>query len=313
MSGEVEQPVETPEPASTEVAEQPVEQPIAERDVEQDTLDIPNKDVEGGKERYVPLAALEGARKELKGLKAELEDARTGSAKAQQLEQRIDELSQHLASIAPKAQAYDAALAAQQQYRQPEPEEDEDAVLLAQTMDLWTADGKPDVAKAKKALALMDKRGRRQAEDTVAPFAQNQVGHQSDRLYARALKTIEDLGIDIDRRNFDSVWLSLSPAQRSSPDSGKWLLAASVGADVLMKAKARQGQAGQPAARERTATGQFKAADIPAPLHTEKAGGKDLPDGGLALNDKERAYIKRAGISEKEYFETARNMPGLRK
>lgn len=307
MSGDVEQvvPEEVAAPVEEAVVEHPAETAEAvERDVEQDTLEIPDSTSPDGKVRYVPASALAGARGELKELKGELAKAREGSAKAQQLEARIDELSAQIAQIAPKAQAYDAALAAQQAHRDPDPTDDAEAIELAQTLDLYTAEGKPDIAKAKRTLALMDKRAGALAEAKVAPLAQHTVQSMSNVMLARAKATKAPNGAAPDPKILDQVWSRLDPRLTATVDGAKQAWNAALGFTMAT-------QEAQPA--QRAPNGQFtKKDDIPAPLHTEKAGGRDLPDGGLALNDKERAYIKKAGMTEKEYLESAKNMPGRR-
>src|SRR5688572_28994144 len=135
MSEQIEAPIEeVAAPVEEAAVEQPVEEAV-ERDVESDTLEIPDSSAEGGKARYVPLSALDGARREAKELKAELAQAREGSAKAQHLEQRLADLEATIQQIAPKAQAYDAIHAAQQTRQEPVAEDDSEAIELAQTLD----------------------------------------------------------------------------------------------------------------------------------------------------------------------------------
>src|SRR5262245_43407360 len=151
MSADIEQPTQDDASVAAPETPEPQAQATVERDVEQDTLEIPDSSEEGGKARYVPLSALEGARGELRALKDELKAAKEGSVRAQTLEARIDDLSQQLAQITPKAQAYDAALAAQQ-YQAPQ-EDDSEARELAEDLALYTVQGQLDIPKAQKLLA----------------------------------------------------------------------------------------------------------------------------------------------------------------
>jgi hypothetical protein len=112
MSADIEQPVVEEAEAAPVVEEEAAapETPEAERDVETDTLEIPDSSAEGGKARYVPISALAGARAELKTLKGELKAAKDGSARAATLEQQIAQLQQQVSQLTPYAQAYQAAV-----------------------------------------------------------------------------------------------------------------------------------------------------------------------------------------------------------
>lgn len=297
MSGEVEQ-VEAA-PVEEAAVESPAEESVVEREVESDTLEIPDSSQEGGKARYVPLSALDGARKEAKGLKAELEAAREGSAKAQQLEQRLAELEGHIQQIAPKAQAYDAALMAQ---RQPQPAVDEDegeAIELAQSLDLYTKEGQYDIAKAKKMLAIMDKRAGQLAEAKVAPLAQHTVRNASNVMLARAKATKAPNGAAPDPAILDQIWSRLDPGLTATVEGAKQAWVAALGYSSSVGEKPR------------AADGKFVKQDIAPPLHTEKAGGKDGPP-HTALDERDKKYIKDMGITEKDFLESASKAPWLR-
>jgi hypothetical protein len=305
MSADIEQPVEDAA-VDTPVEEAAVEQPVAEaveRDVESDTLEIPDSSAEGGKARYVPLSALDGARREARELKSELQQAREGSAKAQQLEQRLADLEAHIQTIAPKAQAYDAIHAAQLAKQEPVAEDDSEAVELAQVLDLYTPEGKPDIAKAKKTLALMDKRAGKLAQDAVGPLAQHTVQQMSNVMLARAKATAAPNGAKPDAHVLEQVWAKLDPRLTATVDGAKQAWVAALGySSSIAEAK--------PAAR--TPTGQFTKKEADEPLYTEKAGGKDTPD-MPKLSPAEAKYLKDAGITEKEYFESAKTAPWLRR
>jgi hypothetical protein len=306
MSDVVEQPVEEAAVAAPVVADEAqAETPeTVERDVDADTLEIPDSSQEGGKARYVPVSALSGARGEIRTLKAELETAKAGSAKATQLEQQIAALSQQVSQMTPYVQAYHAA--AQQQ--QPVAEDDTDAIELARTLDLYTPEGKPDLDKAKKTQALINKLAGHQVQAAVAPMQQQSLAQRSQHNLNRALNT-EVRGRKPDPAITRALWARLDPAVTANEEQAKLLVIQALGMGVLQ-------DDGAPAPAPRTASGQFTKAtteEIPPPLHVERAGGKDTTHNDSPLSDAEKAFAKSAGLTDKEYLERSRTMPGYRR
>lgn len=299
-------PVEAAPPILEDTAAEPG---AVERDVESDTLEIPDSSQPDGKAKYVPAAALAGVRRELKDAKAALQQAKEGSAKATQLEQTVAHLQQQVEQLTPYVQAYQAAVA------QPQTavEDDSEARELAVTLDLYKPDGTPDVDKAKKTLALMDKRARTHAEQSIAPLQQRSIAQQSHYNLQRALNT-DINGVKPDPAITRALWARLDPSVTANEEQAKHLVIQALGMTVM------QGKAAAtaPTTTQRTATGQFaKAEDIPPPLHVEKAGGKDTPNDS-PLSAAEKAYIadmKKSdpNYSEKQYLETSRGAAWLRR
>lgn len=289
--------VETAPETETPIAE-------AERDVEADTLEIPDSSQADGKAKYVPAAALAGARRELKELKAERDEAKAGSAKAERLEQQIADLQAQFNQILPQAQAYQAAIASQQ--HQPAVEDDADAIELAQTLDLYTADGKPDVVKARKMQAIVARTAGQQADARVAPIQQRDTANASKYNLQRALNT--DIGGEKpDEGILRALWSQLDPSVTANEEQAKLLVIQALGLTRVQGAKGRA----------RTATGQFtqateKASEaIPPPLVTEKAGGRDTPQ-SPAMSEMEQKMAKDMGLTNQQYLERARGAHWLR-
>jgi len=309
MSDVAEQTDAPVEEAVEQVTEspQPVDEAL-EADLTADVIEVPDSSAVDGTVKLVPLAAVTKAREALKTAKAELQTAKDGSAKAQQLEQRIDQLSQQIAQLGPKAQAYDAAVAAQQQQpRQVEPQDDTEAIDFATALDLYTAEGKPDVTKARKILGVVDARAGHVAQRQIQPLAQHTVQQQSQSMLARAKVTTLPNGEKPDPATLEAIWSRLDPALTATKEGAQQAYIAAMGYSRAM------GPSATSPAATRGADGKFAPkADLPAPLHTEKAGGRDLPS-GPPLSDKERKYLKDAGISEKEYHESANSAPWLRR
>lgn len=304
MSTEAVEQTPPAEEAAPPVVEAVAEQPPPDDDaaldqvIAEQTIDLP----EG--EKLVPLSAVTTLRSKLKATKDELGQAKEGSARAQSLEQQLAQLQSQLQQIGPKAQAYDAAVLAQQQQPRQEPkaEDDPKAVALAQRLDLYKPDGTLDAGKARDILGMMADVAQQTAQQAVAPYAQHTTQTQAQTMQARAKQTLKDLAIDVPDAFVDSVWNRMSPEQTASPDAAKWLLAAVVGAHQLTQAHANRGKA-----TTRNAAGQFVAQtpteQPPPPLYTEKAGGKD-PASTLPLDDKERKFLKDTGMSEADYLKS---------
>lgn len=299
----VEQP--TPEtPASeTPVVETP-ETPEAQRDVESDTLDIPDATAEGGTVRYVPLPALQGARDKITKLQGELDAAKQGSARASQLEQQIAALSQQVQQMTPYVQAYQAAI---QPAVQPPPEDDTEATELAQTLDLYTVEGKPDVTKAKKLLAVVEKRTDAKVQQQVQPLHQQTAAQQSQYNFQRALNTDVN-GVKADPEILRALWNRVPHETTRDPEAAKHLLIQALGMSVL------QGTATATPSPTRAANGQFTQAateEIPPPLHSERAGGR--APAAVPLSAFEKQIAKEMGLSETDYLKRADAAPWLRK
>jgi hypothetical protein len=300
----VEQPIAEDAAAPPVVAEETPETPVpeAERDVEADTLEIPDSSQPEGKAKYVPASALAGARAELRTLKADLHAAKEGSAKAERLEQQIAAMQAQIQQLTPYVQAYQAAV----QQQQPVEEDDSEAVDLARTLDLYKPDGTPDVDKAKKTLALMDKRAKSHAEAQVAPIQQRNTAQASQYNLQRALNT-QIGGVKPDAAILKGLWQRLDPALTADEQQAKHLVIQAIGMTVM------QNEGKTPTTR--TATGQFTKTEdkeIPPPLHTEKAGGKDTP-GDTPMSEMEKRMAKEMGLSDKEYLERASQAPWLKR
>ena len=307
------EPVIDPAPVEAPPVVDPTPEPVeaaAERDVESDTLEIPDSSMEGGKAKYVPLSALSGARSELRELKGQLEQAKAGSARAEQLEQQIAALTAQVQQMAPFVQAYQAAVQQPAPSGPAELSADEHAELteLARTLDLYDAQGQPDVQRAQKVAALVDTRAGRQAQASVAPIHQHTVSQQAAYMLARAKATAAPNGQKPDPTVLEAIWARLDPAIVATPDGARQAWIQAFGLSAM----------GSPttAAPARNANGQFTpqqpAAAIPDPLHTERAGGRDTP-ATMPLSDMERRMAKDMGLTEQEYMARANNAPWLRK
>lgn len=143
---------ETPAPAPQEAA------PAPQEPAEEDHPDA--VEVQPGV-KMVPLSALHGVREELKALKPVAQ-------KAQQLEQQVAQFAPYVQFL----QAHPELLQAQPpaQPQAPAPQDDPALVELARTLDLYTADAKPDTARAAKIRDLTRAEAQAVAQQTIQPI-----------------------------------------------------------------------------------------------------------------------------------------------
>lgn len=244
-------------------------------------------------------------RGKIRELKAELEKEKGSASKVAQLEQQLQQLSQQLQATQPYVQAYQAMTQAAQQAAAPE--DTSEAEEYARLLDLYTSEGKPDIERGKKGLALQRRLAEQVAQQHVAPIQQQSAHQMSAHHLARAKATTLPNGMKVDPGILDMVWKKLDPALTATPEGAQQAFVVALGYSSLAPAQAPQ--APKPA-QPRAPGGQFTAPDA-APIFTEKAGGKVGQQSGL--DPTELAYIKKAGISEKDYLESANKAPWLRR
>lgn len=305
---------ETPE--ALPVPEQPAETPLAVDDdaavdaaLEQAAIDLPDGD------KLAPLSEVgkvaRAYRGQIKELKAQIENTKTSAAEAQTLKQQIITLQGQLEAMQPYVTAYQTMTQAAQQTTTAT-EDDSEAEEYAKLLDLYTTEGKPDIGRAKRAIALFDKRARSYAEQTVAPLQQQTISQASKGNLARAAATTIG-SVKADPQILNMVWSRLDPSVTATPEGAQHALIQAIGLTVLQQNTGQQPAA--PTATARNTQGQFAKAAEPAgdPIFTEKAGGKDSPASDAPLSTQEQSYIKQMGITEKDYRESARSAPWLRR
>lgn len=289
-------PEETTEQAETEQAAPPADDDISDADV----IEVPDSSAQDGKVKLVPLSAVTTVRAKLSKANEELASTRTSAARSTELEGQIAQLQGQLQQYAPVVQAYNAMVAQQQAPPPQAPQDSPEAMELARNLDLYTADGKPDAVKAAKILGMMGTMAQSAAQQHVQPLAQHTVSQQAHQMFNRALNTKAPDGSQPHPDDLKAVWSRLDPSVTATVDGAKqvWIQALGMSQLAGRAIKATTTQQGQ-----RATNGQFLKADIPAPLHTEKAGGKDSPE-AATLSEAERKYIKSEGITEAEYLKS---------
>jgi hypothetical protein len=272
------EPVAEPDPPAA-----PVDADAAiDAEIESSAIDV------DGTDKLVPLSAVTKLRERVKTERTERQKLAERAAKADQYEQQ-------LAQQAPYLQAAQALLAARQAAPQAEPAapppDDTEARELAASLDLYKPDGTPDVDKAAKVLALMDKRADSKADARMQPVLQHTAQQQAQVMLARAKATVAPNGLKADPAVLERVWATADPRQVANHDYAKWLWTVAYGLSHMDKAVAAQSATPPP----------------DPPLYTEKAGGQDAAS--VKLDAVDMKLAKELGMSQADYAKQAASMP----
>ena len=183
------------------------------------------------------------------------------------------------------------------QPRQPDPvpaapEADPDAVEAARLMDFYTADGKPDVDRGARWLALQDKRSNRAAQAQMQPLQQQSMQERAQANYAMLRNFTLPDGSKLQQTIVDGIWTATQREQNglatlANPESVRALALLAIGAQSL-------GTRPQP------------SAPANPPLVTEATGGKgSLP--AQRLSNLEERTITQRGMKPAAYQELTKN------
>jgi hypothetical protein len=288
-----------PQAAPADVAPAPA--PAGDEDAEPEGITI---DLRGSK--MVPLEALQaerGRRKEYQAqvkaaesLKAEVDALRGKAQTAEQVTAWVEQVRPLLEKLKGQPDLVKAIMSGQpvgQPQAPPEqagplsPEEAED---LARTMELYTAEGKPDLARAQKMAGKMAKLASGQAAAAMAPVTAAMAEGQSGTLRQQYAGLRDKAGRTVNPDVLQKMW-QLVPSNLVAQDPNV--------AGVLYYAA--KGYAAHHGMDE-------PAPPTSLPIVTEPAGGHQTA--ARALSDLDRRFA-RTMDSEKKYTETsARYKPG---
>jgi hypothetical protein len=282
-------PVEAPQ--EPEKVEPVTEDADLDQILEEKTIEIP-----GDTDKLVPLAAVENARAKLKTVRAELEDAKKGSAKAAELEGQLQALQQQLNAALPLAQAYQAALQAQprEEPKGPTAEELSELEDIARDNDYYKTDGSLDMDRAKRFQARIDKAAERKAAAMVAPLEHQTTQSQSAAMLRAAKMTAAPDGSLPDPGILDGLWSQLDSRLTSTREGALQVWRVAMGDSAALGKLIKKG------------TTAMKET-IPPPLLTEKSGGRDRE--APTLSASEKRFAREAGISEADYAKSLAEMP----
>lgn len=231
--------------------------------------DAETVEVSGGK--YVPLDALLKARHELKEAKGRAQEADALRQYAGQLEAVIRATPQPPQTTTPPP----AAVA------------DPDLVELAHSLDFYTREGQPDVARAEKHAAIIQRQATKIAQAMVKPLATQSHQERAALNYQRALATRAPDGRQPRPETLTWMWQNLPAELTADPRVAQTLPALALGLDVL--------SGGDPLPRS-------PAPPDREPVHTEASGGTgDVSRSRAVLSPLERAVSTNLGMTEEAY------------
>lgn len=154
----------------------------------------------------------------------------------------------------------------------------QEAVEYAKDLDLYKADGTPDIARAQRLASRQQLMAERQARQAVAPIYQQSAIQQSAMMRQTILQMKDDAGnAKYDPSVLDQVWKLVPPEESARPEIASAL---ATFADGLMYQKSR---------------GRVAPA---APLTTESVGGGKP---AANLDGTAEAMLRASGLSRKDY------------
>lgn len=291
-------PADAPPPATdTPPADPPAPQTEEQQEAALDKLiDEQAIDLPDGTDKLVPLSAVTTLRSKLSAANKDLAAAKAGSAKASELEAKIAQLNEQLASAQPYVQAYQAAMAQQPAPADAGPTPQEKAALeeIARDYDFYKADGSLDLERAGRHQTRIRKEAEAIAQQQIAPYQQQTTADRSAAFLASAKLTKAPSGQQPDPEILEAVWGRLDPKLTATKEGAIQAWNVALGYSVAMgKAPAAQ----TPAVKT----------ELPAPLLTEKSGGRDVQ--GPTLTDDDRRMARQMNMSDKEYAEELGKMP----
>lgn len=233
-------------------------------------------------EKLVPLSALAAKRQEASTAKAALAERDAKIAALEQKAQKLDQIQGDWQRVQPLIQQLQSGQFPPPQAPAPAgPLSPQDAIDYAKDLDLYKADGSPDVDRAQRLAARQQSLAERSAQQAVQPLYQNNAQQQSAVNFQTALNFKDKNGVQIDKPTLERVW-GMMPAEMSArPEI----------AGVLYKI----------AVAEMVQAGAYKTPTQapPPPLITESLGGNGTAPRELSKLD--RDIIAAGQIKVKDY------------
>lgn len=203
------------EPASPPAVEAAVEHP-ADHPAEVDAVEV-------GGQKYVPVGALISERKQRQAAEKE-------AAKVADLESYARDSKPYVEFL--KANPGFLAQRQPQPPSGPQPDQpDPQSEQLAKTLDLYTPEGKPDVARAATIRHMMTTTAQQIAQQTIAPIHERTAQEESARNFYVALGYKDPSGRSPRQETLVSLWKSMSPQQTADKNVAAILTATALGMD----------------------------------------------------------------------------------
>lgn len=226
-----------------------------------------------GDQKMVPLSALISERDKGKDLKTRAD--------------QFDQLSGYVSQVKPYIEFLQANPDLMTRATAPAPtpaavpEHDPVAEQLAKTLDLYTPDGKPDIARAKTLVTVIDTIADAKADARVKPIAESTAKSKSAENFQRALVTVTPDGRKVDPAVLKGIWERLPVAATADETQAGVLVYAALGYDVMHGTK--------------TAT----PSALPTPLVSESNTGRITQPAALSSFDESVAASR--GITPQNY------------
>lgn len=283
---------ETPPP----VADPPAPDPVAPQAPPAPVDEDPEGTIEGsGGVKFVPLGAVVETRGRLKEAKAEIEARDAKIAELSAKAAKLDGIEREWNAVQPLVQSlksgtYQPQTPAQKPAGPLSPQE---AVEYAKDLDLYKADGTPDVDRAQRLAAKNEALADRRAQALVAPLHQQSAYQQSTVLRQQVSQIKDATGQTVNPSYLEKVFAGVPPEMAARPEIASVLYYAAKG----MEAHEGKGS---------------KAITPPPPVVLTESLSNTTP-GRSELSSFERSFIDSAGMKPKEYETIAgRFKPGER-
>jgi hypothetical protein len=280
-----------PADAAPPLAQTPEQEDAAlDAQIEEQAIELPD-----GTDKLVPLSAVTTAREKIKVLRTELASSKQTAEKTAQLEQQLASLQEQLNTALPEAQAYRAALQAQprEEPQGPTPEEKASLEEIARDYDFYKGDGTLDLEKAGRHQMRVRREAEAITKQHIAPIQAQSVRGHSEQMLANAMVTTLN-GQRPHPDDLKDVWSQLDPAVTGTKAGAIQAYVVAMGRSTLQK-------------RVVVDAAPAKKDDLPPPLLSEKAGGRETA--GPTLNDADKAMARQMGISDKDYADELSKMP----
>jgi len=290
----VEAPADTPQDAAP-VVEAAIETPAAPLDadaqLDSEAIEIPTG------EKLVPLSAVTRLRAELKEVKGQAKEAA-------ELRQKLQETQGNLQAAQPYIEAAREMIERQRQAAaQPQPPQgptDEDVAELtdvARLLDFYTPEGAPDLSRAQKHLALVERAAERRARAATEPLVQQSLAQQASHMRERAKATKLGNGDTADADIIDALWGRIEQQPGGLQTLANKEAVKHLWGQAYALTKMRQAQNPAPA----------KVDAPPDPLFSERAGGRT--GGSVTLTDGDKRVARDLGMTDAQYAKELEKMP----
>lgn len=257
----------------------------------QATEDEPEGTVEIPTGKVVPLQALHAERGRVKEVRGELEAAK------QEIERMRRDVDEY-AALKPKLQEAMPIIEAVRRRPdlvkmayEPAPEpakpagplSDSEAEDFAKDLDLYTPEGKPDLARAQRLATRQQALADRAAQTRMAPYEQQTAARQSQDMRQQIVSMKDAQGRTVDQRALDEIWNAVPPELAARPEVASVLYYAAKGY------------------AEHHAKGRAEPA--PAPVVSESLGS--ARGDGPSLTAIDERFMKAADIKASDFQKTA--------